>query len=89
VHQLDLHSTATTNKKRWQRGGPAMVAWVLQVLGRDPCAYCGAPSRTVDHIVPMVAGGTANPDNLTAACQACNGAKADSSLLEFLLSRLA
>lgn len=37
-----------------------------------PCIYCGAPSDTVEHLVPIVAGGTDVTNNLAPACGPCN-----------------
>ena len=51
------------------------------VFNRDKhtCQYCGrqAPETklTVDHIIPVSAGGTSEPDNLLAACADCNAGK--------------
>jgi 5-methylcytosine-specific restriction endonuclease McrA len=33
---------------------------------------CRGIATTVDHIIPAVDGGTADPDNLRAACGHCN-----------------
>ena len=51
----------------------------LKILARDAntCAYCGAEAKHVDHIIPIVAGGTDDPENLTAACARCNLQKKD------------
>ena len=52
-----------------------------QILERDKytCQYCGqsAPDikLEVDHKVPLVDGGTDDPDNLVASCWACNRGK--------------
>ena len=49
-----------------------------EVLKRDnhACRYCGAVAPDVklqvDHVIPVALGGTDNPDNLVAACVACN-----------------
>lgn len=59
------------------------------VLMADPCSYHAGPGGTVDHIVPIKAGGDSSWDNLTAACRACNAAKGKKSLLIFMLHRLA
>lgn len=56
-------------------------------LGRDPCAYCGRPGGTIDHIVARARGGTNAPDNLTGSCAACGGLKGTWPLLPFLLLR--
>lgn len=61
-------------------------AWEALVR-RDPCAYCGAPASTVDHI-------DAKPwkprnvwVNLTGACETCNRSKGDTPLLLWLRHR--
>lgn len=41
------------------------------------CQQCGARAEHVDHIIPRVLGGTDDPANLQALCQACNLAKGD------------
>lgn len=43
---------------------------------------------TVDHIVPLFAGGPNEWTNLTGACSECNGRKGTMSLLSALLDRL-
>lgn len=59
------------------------------VLKCDPCAYCGGPSQTVDHIVPTGPGARRTlrspAQNGTGACHECNNLKADIPLLRFLL----
>ena len=57
----------------------------LKILARDAntCAYCGLPADQVDHIVPVAAGGSDHPDNLTAACRRCNLKKKDKPLTIF------
>lgn len=54
----------------------------FEILKRDNfrCQYCGAAAPNVqlqiEHILPVIAGGTNDPDNLCAACQRCNAGKA-------------
>jgi HNH endonuclease len=56
-----------------------------EVLRRDnyTCRYCGAKAPdvkiTVDHVVPVALGGTDEPSNLVAACDACNDGKTSAS----------
>src|SRR4051794_14684429 len=69
-------------RRRWGRDGQS-VRYVENVLLMDPCAYCGGPSGTVDHIVPVAGGGANGWENLTAACQPCNSRKSDMPLLIF------
>lgn len=66
---------------------PAQVA-AYRHLYADPCAYCGAPSAAIDHIVPWSAGGRDEDGmNLTGACRRCNAKKHAKPLLHFLLER--
>lgn len=58
------------------------------VLCRDRCAYCDAPSQTLDHIDPVAAGGDDSIENLTGACYSCNSSKGGKSLLGFLGFRI-
>lgn len=45
-----------------------------RVLYRDrwTCQSCGAPAGHVDHITPVLFGGTDDERNLQALCAACN-----------------
>lgn len=61
----------------------------VPLLLADPCCYCGSPGGEVDHIVPVIDGGSGDWDNLTAACRSCNGRKWQRELLPFLLERMA
>lgn len=55
------------------------------ILERDghTCQYCGATAPDVklqiDHVVPKTLGGKDDPDNLIAACEACNSGKGASA----------
>ena len=50
----------------------------LRIEARDRCGYCQTQqalaygSLEVDHIIPVTAGGTDNPENLWLACRPCN-----------------
>lgn len=54
------------------------------VLAGDPCVYCGQRSSAIDHILPVVAGGSDRWTNLAAVCKSCNSRKRDRSLLVVL-----
>lgn len=61
----------------------ADVRWLLG--GR--CYYCGecaADRVEVDHVVPIVDGGSVGIENLVPACRACNASKNDKGALEWL-----
>ncbi len=57
---------------------------------RPHCAYCNElltrSTLTRDHVIPRSAGGGPG-DNLVPCCAPCNRAKADHTLLEFLVRR--
>ena len=50
-----------------------------------PCAYCTRPPTTVDHVVPLILGGTNYEGNLVPACRACNSSKSGLLLAEWRL----
>jgi hypothetical protein len=56
-------------------------------LRADPCAYCGAPARDLDHIVAVIREGEDGWENLASSCGHCNKEKHDESLLLFLWKR--
>lgn len=42
------------------------------------CVYCGSTDNlTLDHVVPVAAGGHSRISNLVTACEPCNTLKAD------------
>ena len=44
----------------------------------DRCAYCGLAERlTVDHVLPLTAGGLDEAVNIAPACVSCNSGKKD------------
>lgn len=57
-----------------------LARWRRQ--GRS-CAYCPAPATTIDHVVPLVRGGTNYEGNLTPCCRACNSGKRASFVAEW------
>lgn len=58
------------------------------------CYYCGVPASLgtrqlhVDHVVPVVLGGTNDPWNLVAACWDCNLGKAHTAPSEDLIRQV-
>lgn len=66
---------------------PEAVAYA-DILRRDLCCYCGAPSEQIDHIEPVIHGGPNDWDNLTASCRSCNASKKDKSLLGYLVKQI-
>lgn len=60
--------------------------WVEIILA-DPCSYCGKRPVEIEHIEPVVIGGTSEWDNLAPACRSCNASKHDDALLGYLIRR--
>ena len=51
-------------------------------LGVARCAYCGETERlSVDHLVPRLAGGPDDANNLIPACRPCNSSKGSSDVM--------
>ena len=61
------------------------------ILRRDNniCYYCNMQADTVDHIIPIVKGGTNHESNLVAACAKCNYGKQDQDELQFRVKQYA
>lgn len=66
-----LNSTARSKLlQRWKRRGRA-------------CAYCDQLADTVDHVVPLIRGGTNFEGNLAPCCRRCNSSKAGYLIVEW------
>ena len=75
ARDLDLTEVRTSPKSRRKQIGRAVTR---QVWDRDgwECKRCGGHADlTVDHITPVVAGGTNDLDNLQTMCRPCNSSK--------------
>ena len=57
----------------------------VQIILADPCAYCGGPGGTVDHIVALADGGDGEWDNLGGACLSCNTSKKATPMLIWMV----
>ena len=57
-----------------------MARWARQ---RKACIYCGELATTVDHVVPLVRGGTNYEGNLAPCCKSCNSSKAGCMVVEW------
>lgn len=55
---------------RWQRQG-------------KHCLYCGGSCQAVDHVVPLVRGGTNRIGNLVPSCTTCNSRKGSKLIIEY------
>lgn len=91
VRRIRLQKLDAAHRRDARQGGtpdPETIAY-MEILRRDPCAYCGAsPAGTIDHMMPLALGGAHHWTNLTAACETCNKSKNDKGLLHYLLWRI-
>lgn len=73
-----------------REAGPRVESGVIWQMYEDQggmCAYCETPlfgNFHVDHIVPLVRGGSNAWSNLAIACPSCNCSKGDKSVEEFI-----
>jgi hypothetical protein len=79
--------TVRTRRRYRERVTPGLTVRELREL-RDrwtgsPCAYCSAPSTTIDHVLPISRGGTNYIGNLVPCCKPCNSSKCDLTLTEW------
>jgi hypothetical protein len=51
------------------------------------CAYCPAPATSIDHVVPLIRGGTNFEGNLAPVCRPCNSSKREWLLTEWRTGR--
>lgn len=61
-----------------------LAQWKRQGRG---CVYCDALATTVDHVVPLVRGGTNYEGNLAPACRRCNCSKNGWTVTEWRLGK--
>lgn len=73
------------DKKRFREEALARDNYTCYICGKK--MYPGHPELSVDHIIPMVKGGSDLPDNLACCCKTCNEAKGNMTLSEFLQLR--
>jgi HNH endonuclease len=94
---LPLYKAAIANIEQWKEAIHAYdgqrlpsAEWYIVktiVLARDnnTCAYCGGTRKLhVDHVVPVIRGGSNAFDNLTTSCRACNLSKGPKLLADWL-----
>ena len=58
--------------------------WIKQ---KRTCIYCDQPATTIEHVIPLVRGGTNHEGNLAPACRSCNSRKQDRLIIEYKLGR--
>lgn len=86
VRSQDDHRATRAVRERTAPGitrhsrGALLTKWVRQ--GRT-CIYCDHPATTIDHVVPLVRGGTNYEGNLAPACKSCNSRKGGRTVIEW------
>jgi len=60
----------------------------LKKLYASECFYCHNEAQTIDHLVPIVRGGSHGIGNLVAACNHCNFSKAGKTVMEWRIWKL-
>ncbi len=55
----------------------------LHTFTGKSCIYCGKPSESIDHILPMSRGGLSITENCVPACLSCNGKKSDTDAFDW------
>ena len=66
----------------WERLGLTAAEWrdlsnAVKLRDNYTCGYCGSTEEPlhVDHMMPLLKGGTNDPGNLVTACRECNCGK--------------
>jgi len=83
---------AVVKRRRRVNGGYSLevndMVYVKDEYG-GYCPYCNQKidDGHIDHIVPVIKGGTNDRDNLVYCCATCNMSKGSKSLLEFMIYR--
>lgn len=75
---IRLVTYVNVRKRRATAGG---LRTKILMRDRFRCQYCGVKGNaidlSIDHIMPRSRGGRTTPENLCAACKACNSRKGD------------
>lgn len=79
-----IRETAARRRERMreQQVGTIPMKYIERLL-RQPCAYCGGSATEIDHVIPIVRGGTHSIGNIVSACQTCNQHKSTRLLIEW------
>ena len=74
-----LRETSAAGLSRTQRT-KLLKLWQNQNLS---CSYCSTKCETVDHVIPLIRGGSNFVGNLVPACRRCNSSKGSKLLIEW------
>lgn len=58
-----------------------------KIIRNDPCVWCGSNDtlNEIDHIRPLVSGGSNQWNNFSPTCRSCNSSKGSRTLLQHLM----
>jgi len=63
--------------------------WWRQQVGKGACYHCHGQfpkdDLTMDHLIPVVRGGTSSKNNVVVSCKACNSAKGNLTRAELAM----
>jgi 5-methylcytosine-specific restriction endonuclease McrA len=79
--EIRLPSVIALRQYQKVDGGVSFTRYNVFLRDRFHCQYCGVKrpfgGLTFDHVIPRCMGGETTWDNIVAACEPCNRAKAD------------
>jgi len=80
---------ATAMRRARQSANQAMAVSLVEMqrLLNRPCAYCGAKSEHIDHVIPISRGGGHKIGNLIGSCAQCNQSKSAMLVSEWKLRK--
>ena len=89
IPQADSKAIA---KEREKARSLRKTNWWNEKISKGQCYYCGKifPPKelTMDHVVPLIRGGTSTKNNIVPACKECNNAKKTDSVMETKLLKM-
>lgn len=80
--QTERQKAKELRKSRW---------WQNRISNQATCYYCSVSLNpadvTMDHLVPLTAGGRSTKDNIVISCWECNQKKKDQSIIDLMLAQ--
>lgn len=84
----EAHQKKEKNKARELRNS----SWWRQQLGKGICYHCEKTFKpeelTMDHLIPIVRGGTSDKKNCVTSCKDCNNKKGNKTRAELEIEKL-
>jgi len=83
AQQAQYRGARRARQRAAEVAGPVPRETYAAIQASGPCAYCGDPATTVDHVRPLTQGGWEHESNLVPACRPCNSSKGPRLLTEW------